>query len=54
MVVEGKGIQREWRYWDPIVEEKEMSFDNAVEGFRHHLLESMRIRLRSDVPISFA
>ncbi len=53
MVVEGKGVQREWRYWDPVVEEKEMSFDNAVEGFRHHLFESMRIRLRSDVPISF-
>jgi len=51
-IIDGK-IRRQWRYWDPVVREKQMSMDEAVEGFRHHLLESMRIRLRSDVPISF-
>jgi asparagine synthase (glutamine-hydrolysing) len=46
-------ISRHWRYWNPVVRQKQMSMDESVEGFRHHLLESMRIRLRSDVPISF-
>ena len=30
-----------------------MSFDEAVEGTKHYLLESMRLRLQSDVPIAF-
>ncbi len=46
-------VSRHWHYWQPTVQIKEMSFQEAVEGFRAHLLESMRIRLRSDVPISF-
>jgi asparagine synthase (glutamine-hydrolysing) len=30
-----------------------MSLDEAVEGFRHHLYESIRLRLRADVPLAF-
>lgn len=44
---------REWRYWTPSIGERPMTSEQAVEGFRHHLLESMRIRLRADVPIAF-
>lgn len=40
-------------YWQPLVAPQEMSLDDAIEGTRHHLLESMRIRLRSDVPLAF-
>ena len=44
----------EWRYWEPTVIEEEMTINHAIEGFRHYLNQSMRIRLRSDVPISFS
>lgn len=41
------------KYWRPICSPEEMSLKEAVEGFRHHLLESVRIRLRADVPLAF-
>lgn len=40
-------------YWQPKVESKEMSLSEAIEGARYHLFESVRIRLRSDVPLAF-
>lgn len=42
-----------YKYWSPTYNPKEIVLEKAVEGFRHHLLESIRIRLRSDVPIAF-
>jgi asparagine synthase (glutamine-hydrolysing) len=42
------------RYWQPaFTSNPEMTLDEAVEGARHCLSESMRIRLRSDVPLAF-
>lgn len=42
------------RYWQPaFTSNPEMTIDEAVEGARHYLSESMRIRLRSDVPLAF-
>lgn len=42
------------RYWRPVCSVKsDMKLDEAVEGVKHHLMESMRIRLRSDVPLAF-
>lgn len=42
------------RYWRPSFTVKpEMTLDEAVEGTRHFLSESMRIRLRSDFPLAF-
>lgn len=42
------------RYWFPRVRQRdEMTIEEAVEGFRERLLESLRIRLRSDVPLAF-
>lgn len=41
------------QYWEPVISQKQMTMEEALEGFRHHLFESMKIRLRSDVPISF-
>jgi len=42
------------RYWFPTCSiNNDMSLEEAVEGSRHHLLDSMRIRLRSDVPLAF-
>lgn len=40
-------------YWKPEVQVRPMSLDEAVEGARHHLIESMKIRLRADVPLAF-
>jgi asparagine synthase (glutamine-hydrolysing) len=41
-------------YWKPKFAPKDtMSEAEAIEGIRHHLTESLRLRLRSDVPLSF-
>ena len=44
---------RLYRYWVPKSNETEMSLADAVEGFREKLLNSIAIRLRSDVPLAF-
>ena len=41
-------------YWVPVCEIKDMTLDEAIEGFKYHLRESIRIRLRSDVPLAFS
>ncbi len=42
------------RYWEPRCSiDPAMTLDDAVEGARHFLTESMRLRLRSDVPLAF-
>ncbi|MBL7129796.1 MAG: asparagine synthase (glutamine-hydrolyzing) [Candidatus Omnitrophica bacterium] len=41
------------RYWMPVHRPKEMTLDAAIQGFRHHLLESIKLRLRADVPLAF-
>lgn len=42
------------RYWHPEYRPQEnLSFEDAVEGTRHHLAESLKLRLRSDVPLAF-
>lgn len=40
-------------YWQPTHRPVKMTTAQAIEGTRHHLLESLRIRLRSDVPLAF-
>jgi asparagine synthase (glutamine-hydrolysing) len=49
------GIRRRRRYWHPRFEttDHNLSFDGAVEKTRAALLESVRTRLRADVPIAF-
>ena len=42
------------RYWQPECNINEaMTMDEAIEGTKERLLESMRLRLRSDVPLAF-
>jgi asparagine synthase (glutamine-hydrolysing) len=41
------------RYWMPQCAPRRMSKDEAIEGTRHWLNESLRIRLRADVPLAF-
>ena len=47
------GRQEVREYWRPEYRPRHMSFADAAEGVRHHLTESMRLRLRADVPIAF-
>jgi len=50
----GKDLQpRTYRYWQPRPEPQEMSLEAAVAGTRQWLTESIRIRLRADVPLAF-
>lgn len=42
------------RYWEPRVSvDAAMSLEDAIEGTRERLHESVRIRLRADVPVAF-
>jgi asparagine synthase (glutamine-hydrolysing) len=41
------------RYWIPERMERGMTEEEAIQGTRHWLQESMRLRLRSDVPLAF-
>ncbi len=54
-MVVGADLQtRTYRYWQPVYQPSaHMTVDDAIEGVRQHLFESMRLRLRSDVPLAF-
>lgn len=42
------------RYWTPVITERPgMTYEEAVEGARERLIESVRLRLRADVPLAF-
>jgi asparagine synthase (glutamine-hydrolysing) len=53
LTVGGNGDLTVRRYWRPAYRPASMGFAEAVDGVRHHLSESMRLRLRADVPIAF-
>jgi asparagine synthase (glutamine-hydrolysing) len=54
LLIDMNGIHPPKRYWHPrITVNPAMSRSEAVEGFRHHFLESVKIRLRADVPLAF-
>ncbi len=41
------------KYWKPTSNVNNMSLNEAIEGTKHYLLESVKLRLRSDVPLAF-
>jgi len=41
------------RYWESVCAIKKMKREEAIEGFKHYLLESIKLRLRADVPMAF-
>ncbi len=53
LAIDGELKLRSARYWTPICKPTQMTVAEAVAGFRERLLESMRIRLRADVPLAF-
>lgn len=49
-----KGSQSLTRYWKPgFLTDNSMTYDQAVEGVRERLIESVKLRLRADVPLAF-
>lgn len=53
IVGDNRGVTLE-EYWRPAYRPNaRMSFEDAVDGVRRHLEESIRLRLRADVPIAF-
>ncbi|MCX8045006.1 MAG: asparagine synthase (glutamine-hydrolyzing) [Desulfobacterota bacterium] len=54
MLVGADGSQTIHRYWKPRCEpDPSMTHDAAVDGVRERLLHSVKLRLRSDVPLAF-
>ena len=49
-----KNNQKTYKYWKPEIEQDlNMTYDDALEGAKHYLFESVKLRLRSDVPLAF-
>ena len=54
LILSYKGAERQYRYWEPSFEiDESMTLEDAIQGSRDLLIESMRIRMRSDVPLAF-
>lgn len=53
LVIDAGLKKSEYRYWQPEFHPVRMSLAEAIKGARYHLIESMKIRLRSDVPLAF-
>jgi asparagine synthase (glutamine-hydrolysing) len=52
--VDAHGKEVEMRYWVPAYRPREsMTYDEAVAGVRDRLIQSLQLRLRSDVPLAF-
>jgi asparagine synthase (glutamine-hydrolysing) len=52
--IDAAGVEVCKRYWSPAFRPNpDMSREEAVAGVRARLMESMRVRLRSDVPLAF-
>ena len=46
--------KKKYKYWHPVIKQnKKLSYNEACEGVNFYLKESLKIRLRSDVPIAF-
>ncbi len=54
LAIDADGRERRWRYWTPGFEPDErLTREQAVEGVRAALVDSIRLRLRADVPLAF-
>jgi len=53
MVIDNELRVKQYRYWQPQYRPQKMTLQEAVERTREALFESVRLRLRSDVPLAF-
>lgn len=52
--VDADGKESELRYWAPAYRPRaSMTYEEAIVGVRERLIQSLRVRLRSDVPLAF-
>lgn len=53
-VLLGPDLQMQFeRYWQPRYRPQPMTLQEAIDGLRSRLIESLRLRLRADVPLAF-
>lgn len=54
MYIDADGVSAVQRYWTPVFcPDPAMTYEEAVEGVRERLKQSVKLRLRSDVPLAF-
>ncbi|MBP9864904.1 MAG: asparagine synthase (glutamine-hydrolyzing) [Candidatus Omnitrophica bacterium] len=53
LVLQPDSAPRLYRYWRPKRQPRKMTLEESIDGFQHHLMESIKIRLRADVPLAF-
>jgi asparagine synthase (glutamine-hydrolysing) len=53
-IIDSNLNKKKYKYWKPMIKQnKKLSYNEACEGVNFYLKESLKIRLRSDVPIAF-
>ena len=53
-IIDSNLNKKKYKYWKPIIKQnKKLSYNEACEGVNFYLKKSLKIRLRSDVPIAF-
>lgn len=54
LILDAKGREQQHSYWTPQLEQDEsITYEQAIAGVRERLIDSVRLRLRSDVPLAF-
>lgn len=51
MTIDGHGVLKEWKYWDPIVPSTSFTEEYYIEELRKILMQSVKKRLMADVPV---
>lgn len=53
-IIDSNLNKKQYKYWKPIIKQnKKLSYNEACDGVNFYLKKSLKIRLRSDVPIAF-
>lgn len=52
--IDSSDTETKWSYWEPTFEQDEsMTYNQAVKGVKDALIQSVKLRLRADVPLAF-
>jgi asparagine synthase (glutamine-hydrolysing) len=53
-IIDSNLNKKQYKYWKPIIKQnKKLSYSEACDGINFYLKKSLKIRLRSDVPVAF-
>lgn len=53
LIIDSQGNEQLLHYWKPNLQVNPMSYKEAVEGFKEKLIQSVKTRMRTDVPLAF-